>query len=136
MPKVIASVKAIIHHNQTYLVIKERIYNNSIVYDLPGGKIEYGESVAEALFREIKEELCIDVIIEKLLGVWHFFVEGTGDQVVCITFLCRPKSGSVIDLTKNPAPEEIVEYEWMTKQQLLNLPLEKSLKEIIANLSE
>lgn len=45
----------IIHHRQLLLIKKSRgPYKGK--YDLPGGSIEFGESMEEALMREIKEE--------------------------------------------------------------------------------
>ncbi len=37
---------------------------------LPGGFVDVGESVEEALIREMKEETLLDVNIERLLGVY------------------------------------------------------------------
>lgn len=42
---------------------------NEHFYRLPGGGIEFGEKAEEALKREMKEELGLDVIIQKQLGV-------------------------------------------------------------------
>ncbi|MCK9225199.1 MAG: NUDIX hydrolase [Candidatus Muirbacterium halophilum] len=37
---------------------------------LPGGFVDYGEKVETALFREMKEEISVDVKIKRLLGIW------------------------------------------------------------------
>ncbi len=41
-------------------------------YELPGGKIGEGESTEEAAIRELKEELCIDVQIVRVVGTMDF----------------------------------------------------------------
>jgi 8-oxo-dGTP diphosphatase len=49
-------------------------------YAIPGGKVENGESLEQACLREIKEEVCLDVTINKYLGseeyetgICHYF---------------------------------------------------------------
>ncbi len=44
-------------------------------WSLPGGKVEEGEELHEAIIREIKEETGIDVVVERLLYVTQRFIE-------------------------------------------------------------
>lgn len=85
MPNVIASVKALIADKGEILLVYEKLRKNG-TWDLPGGKIEYGESPYEALTREIREELNIDVQIENSLGVYWFYSEHEKHEVICSTF--------------------------------------------------
>lgn len=62
-------------------------------YELPGGKIEEGESVEEAALRELKEELCVDVDIIHNLGTKDF--EENGFIMTYIWFLAKLKSGQI-----------------------------------------
>lgn len=43
---------------------------------LPGGKVEFGETINEAIVRELKEELDIDVKIGKLLFIHELIKNG------------------------------------------------------------
>ena len=45
---------------------------DQLVWDLPGGRVEAGETLREALFREMREECGIDVVVRDLL----FLAEG------------------------------------------------------------
>ncbi len=118
--KVYCSTKAVIEKDGKFLIIKEKCKGKDII-DLPGGKIEFGSSPEKTLVREIKEELFLDIKIEKLIGVWYFFGFVGGDQIICITYLCKPLSNK-IDLTKNPAKNEnIFEYKWVTPEEFLKL---------------
>ncbi|MFH1427991.1 MAG: NUDIX hydrolase [Patescibacteria group bacterium] len=90
MQKVFTAVKAIIVNKNKFLVIKE-IINNKTVWDLPGGKIEYGETPYETLKREVKEEIGLDIEIIKLAGIFWFFKVDNKKQVVCNAFLCNLK---------------------------------------------
>ena len=132
MPQVIASVKALIKNQDRFLFLKEQLHKGEI-WDLPGGKIEYGESPLEALKREVKEELGIDIKIGRPVGTWWFISKNNRHQVICSTYLCQWQDDFKINLTQNPADEDITEYFWLTKSEILKISdmIEPSLKELI-----
>lgn len=63
--------------------------NNPIGLALPGGFVDIGESVEEALVREMKEETTLDVKIEKLLGVYSNPNRDPRFHTVSTVFVCR-----------------------------------------------
>lgn len=70
-------------------------------WGFPGGMVEFGESVAEAAVREVKEESGLDVEITSLYGVYSkYYAEyNNGDKAQPIVHLFRAKvvGGSLID---------------------------------------
>lgn len=56
-------------------------------YELPGGKIDEGESADAAAIRELKEEICCDVEIVQKLGSQDF--EENGYQMAYTWFLAK-----------------------------------------------
>ncbi|MFC2142917.1 NUDIX domain-containing protein [Candidatus Aenigmatarchaeota archaeon] len=137
MVDVLSAVKAIIQDGDKFLLIKT-LYKGKTFWDLPGGKIVYGENPHDTLHREIKEETGLDVDIINPMGVWWFFRIVDKKQVVCNTFLCKPKHTNV-DTTKNPSNEEnIQEFRWVTKDEFLSDEYDttgyESLKELISRL--
>ncbi len=67
--------------------------NGDIYWLLPGGGVDYGESLTESLRREFKEELNIDVKIGDILLIADS-IEPKGDRhIVNICFQCRYISG-------------------------------------------
>jgi len=40
------------------------------VWCLPGGEVEYGESIAEAALREVREEVSLEVELDRLVGLY------------------------------------------------------------------
>lgn len=137
MPQVISSVKALINNKGKYLFLKELIHHGEI-WDLPGGKIEYGEEPEQALIREVKEEVSIDIMVNKSVGLWWFFSQNNNHQVICHTFLCNPISEINIDFTKNPADEHFVEYRWLSPEEAMSskqMKLANSLEKLLSEIS-
>ena len=54
---------------------------------LPGGFVEYGETVEEAVLREFEEEVGLKARIKKLLGVYSKPDRDPRGQVISIVFL-------------------------------------------------
>lgn len=48
------------------LLVKQKV-SSSRAWSLPGGKLEYGETLGEGMIREIREETGLDVKVVKLL---------------------------------------------------------------------
>ncbi len=78
--------------------------------DLPGGRLEFGETPIEALKREIAEEVGLEVAIIQPAAVWSWT---KGDlQLVGIIYYCRWVSGQV------KLSEEHERFEWVTEKEL------------------
>ncbi len=60
-------------------------------WNLPGGGMEAGETVDEAVRREVYEETGLEVKVEQLVGVYS----KPQKQEVVLTFLCHPIGGTL-----------------------------------------
>ena len=85
MKKIILAGCAIVENNAILLLNRKK----TGWYELPGGKIDSGESAEEAAKREIKEELGCDVEIVRRLGEKDF--EENGYVMGYTWFLARTK---------------------------------------------
>lgn len=122
--------KAFIVHNGKILVVHERLERANgaieIMNDVPGGGIESDETLQQGLHREVFEEVGLTVEIVKPVGCWDFMINGEGEivHIVCVAYQCRvvgePESEPTIDVTNNPAEEDIYEAEWLTKEEILS----------------
>lgn len=113
-------MKALILFEGKFLLIQEQLKNHTI-WDLPGGTIEFGEDPMKALHREIFEEVGIEVTVGKSLGVYTFMNEAHDVQVICNLFEAKPVDKPIIDITNNPAQEDIISYGWFSKKDLPRL---------------
>jgi A/G-specific adenine glycosylase len=62
------------------------------LWEFPGGKIEPGETAAECVVREVKEEVGIDVVAEQELATVEH--EYTHFSITLIAYICRYQSGT------------------------------------------
>ncbi len=71
--------------------------NFPLGFALPGGFVDYGERVEDALIREMKEETNLDIKIEKLLGIYSNPNRDPRLHTASAVFICHanemPKAG-------------------------------------------
>lgn len=81
---------------------------------LPGGKIEYGETIEEAIIREIKEESGLDIKFIALRGVVEeILYKGKSKIGHFFLWVCETKAKKDTAQTKDEG-----EVRWFTKEQL------------------
>ncbi|MCK5021541.1 MAG: NUDIX hydrolase [Candidatus Peribacteraceae bacterium] len=62
------TVDAIIKYRDGFVVVKRK--NEPLGFALPGGVVDVGERVKDAVIREVKEETNLDFTIDNLLGIY------------------------------------------------------------------
>ena len=79
------------------------------LWEFPGGKIEAGETVAECIMREIREELAIEIAVgEHLISIDHAY---STFHLTLIVHHCQHISGI-------PQPIESEEIRWVNVSDL------------------
>ena len=64
---ILASSAIITNRDGKVLLVKRKNYPSKGYWALPGGRVEYGESVTETVIREIKEETGLDIKVKRFL---------------------------------------------------------------------
>jgi 8-oxo-dGTP diphosphatase len=102
---------AVIWNPSAQILIDKRKANGSMggLWEFPGGKIEAGETVAECIIREIREELGIEIAVgEHLISIDHTY---STFQLTLIVHHCQHISGI-------PQPIESDEVRWVDVSDL------------------
>jgi ADP-ribose pyrophosphatase len=83
-------------------------------WSLPGGRVEFMERVEDALKRELKEELGIDVAIDSLLCVTDQIIPSESIHWLAPAYRVRTLSGE----PRNLEPGKTAAVEWFSLSQL------------------
>lgn len=112
---VIQVVGAAIINEKGELLCAQRGYGSLIgKWEFPGGKVEKGETDQQALAREIKEELSIDVEVEELID--ENYNEYSDKNIYLKVYRCKYVSGEIND-TEHQAlawkrPDAVESLDW------------------------
>lgn len=112
-------VGAMIFNDRGELLLTKRgqaCKNERGCWEVPGGSIEFGETMAATVVREIKEEIGVDVIVDhQLLAIDHL-IPAEGQHWVTTPFLVHIKYGQTPKILE---PEKCEAIDWFS---LDNLP--------------
>jgi len=119
-------VAAAIIKNQNQIFATQRGYGEfKGGWEFPGGKIEEGETLKQALRREIREELDIEIEIGELFDTVDYDYPSFHLTLHC--FICTIKSGNLV-------LKEHTSAKWLTKETLNSVEWLPADKGIIAKL--
>ena len=98
-------------------------------WSLPGGVLECGESLREAVAREAREETGLVVETGEMLGVYERVIRGDAGRVryhfVLIDFLCRPVGGELL------AGSDAADVRWFVREELPALNLAYDANDVV-----
>ncbi len=99
---------------------------------VPGGKIDYGETMREAVVREVREETGLEVEVGEVVWVGDAFGEGDPPawHYTLVDFRCRVIGG---ELT---AADDALEVAWVPLEEVLDRPVTPTMTELVSMLRE
>lgn len=104
-------------------------------WELPGGRIEVGESAASAAVREVAEEAGVSIVVVGLAGVYsapRHVLAYTDDgvyQQIAICFHARPLRSGVA----HPDRQETVAARWFDPAQTTSLTMHPTMRRRLAD---
>ena len=107
---VAAVIRAVNENGQTVIFATQRGYGDfKGGWEFPGGKIDAGETSQEALIREIKEELEVEIKVGELIGTIEYDYPTFHLSMDC--FLAEIMSGDLV-------LKEHEDAKWLMKEEL------------------
>jgi ADP-ribose pyrophosphatase YjhB (NUDIX family) len=125
------AVGAIVVDKGALLLIKRDREPARGQWSLPGGRVEIGETLREALVREVREETGVDVDVDGLIGVAERIVRDDDGAIeyhyVILDYVCTPRSTSV------KAGDDAADARWVPVAELADLHLTAGLLEFLSD---
>ncbi len=125
-------VAGILIENDSILLI-EHSKNDKKYWLVPGGGVDWGESTAESLIREYKEETNLDIEVESFLFISETIAPDNKKHVINLYFKIRRKHGS--DAAMKLGDESMLtDLKFVTKEDIREIKLYPNIKEQLVQL--
>lgn len=123
-------VAVIVNSDNQVLLTKRQIPPFQGEWVMPGGKIDLGEPIVQALKREVMEEVGLEVEVGRLIDVFEHVTPGEDNyHFIIIYYLCTPL---FCDITHNH--EEVAEALWVGCDALGNYKIPAGARFILGKL--
>jgi ADP-ribose pyrophosphatase YjhB (NUDIX family) len=120
------AVSAAIFRDGRILLVRRARSPAKGFYSLPGGRVEFGETLHQALHREVDEETALKIEIFGLAG-WREVVPATADggHYLIMSFAARWVAGEPV------LNDEHDDFKWLEPEALGDLKTTGGLQEVI-----
>jgi mutator protein MutT len=124
----------IINEKEEALLLKRggATRNNAGYWSQPGGTVEFGETVDEAIIREIKEELNVDIELIRYLNYTDHIIPHEKQHWVAIAYLAKIVGGEL----KNMEPDKHEEIKWFPITEMPELLAATTVNSVEAYLAQ
>ena len=120
-------VAVIVDEDGRVLLTRRSIQPFRNLWVMPGGKIDLGEPILEALKREVHEEVGLEVEVEGLIDVFEHLTPGEENcHFVILYYRCRPL---YCDIVRNV--HEVAEVAWVSCLDLVGYAMPAGARYIL-----
>ncbi len=128
-------VGAVIFNKQgEFLLLKRgKASKNEIgLWGFPGGAVEFGETIAETIKREVKEELLINIKPLKLLTPINHIIKKEKQHWIAVPYICQLTSGKL----KITEPDKCEDVGWFSIEEASRFKLSLVAREVLKEIRE
>jgi 8-oxo-dGTP diphosphatase len=120
------AVSAAIFRDDKLLLVRRARSPAKGLYSLPGGRVEFGETLHAAVHREVDEETALKIALIGLAG-WREVLPGTtgGGHYLIMSFAARWVGGEPV------LNDELDDFKWVGPDTLSHFKLTGGLPEVI-----
>jgi ADP-ribose pyrophosphatase YjhB (NUDIX family) len=126
----IVAAGAVVWRGDRVLIVKRGRPPRQDEWSIPGGKVQWGETVEEAIRREVREETGVSIEIVGLIGVVDSLIrDEAGDVIhhhVLVDFAARAATDAL-----QPG-DDVAEAHWVSYASLDDYPMWSETRRIIA----
>lgn len=125
------------------VLISDEIKGGTKMTKFPGGGLEFGEGLEDALIREYKEELNIEIVVGQLIYINDFLQISSfdkKDQLLCVYYKVKQVCNTVIETVNFPFEKLNSDkqcFRWLNKSELIEddftYPIDKVIAEKLRN---
>jgi 8-oxo-dGTP diphosphatase len=119
------AVSAAIFRDGKILLVRRATSPARGFYSLPGGRVEFGETLHAALHREVAEETALKIEIVDLAAWREVVPETGGGHYLIMSFAVRWSAGEPV------LNDELDDYKWLAPDALGELKMTFGLQEVV-----
>jgi 8-oxo-dGTP diphosphatase len=120
------AVAAVVVDDDRLLLVRRGHGRAAGTWSVPGGRVEEGETLAEAVTRELREETGLDGVCGPLMGWLELVAEGDDDHVVILDF-----EVTLLDAAEPTAGDDVADARWVDLVDVAEFRLAPGLAEFL-----
>ena len=120
------AVAAVVVHEARILLVRRGMEPSKGLWSIPGGRVEWGETLTEAVAREVREETGLEVEVGEVAGVFDL-IDSLYHYVI-VDLFARPVGGEL------RSGDDADEARWVPLELLDEYTLTPHLRERLAEM--